>query len=387
MMTTVDCDVLVCGGGIAGCAAALQAAREGCKTILVEKTVFPGGLATSGLVYIYLPLCDGYGKQILFGIAEELLHASIQYGPGDVPAGWNADSSPKKCNERYMTKFSPASFILSLDEKLEEAGVDIWYDTLLCSAETIDDRVHSVEVENKSGRIRIQAKCFIDATGDSDLARRAGAECMSGTNILSQWSLEYDASAPADWHDLAPSVTRVVYNQPTADPEEFRGISGKQVSSFLKQTRRLLLERYQKMQQDGIHDRHSLFPLLLPVQADFRTTFFIRGKTVLTPEMASCRFEDSIGLINDWTKPADPVELPYSILLPEKVRGLLAAGRCISVQGESVELVRVIPVAAMTGQTAGFAAAVAVKNKIAPDQVPIPVLQEKLQSAGFILHC
>ena len=77
-MTSVDCDVLVCGGGIAGCAAALQSAREGCKTILVEKTVFPGGLATSGLIYIYLPLCDGYGNQVICGIAEEMLRRCVE---------------------------------------------------------------------------------------------------------------------------------------------------------------------------------------------------------------------------------------------------------------------------------------------------------------------
>ena len=118
----------------------------------------------------------------------------------------------------------------------------------------------------------------------------------------------------------------------------------------------------------------------LPDRAKFR------GKTVLTPEQYHCRFEDSIGLINDWTKPAEPVELPYSGLLPEKIRGLLAAGRCISVQGEAVERVRVIPVAAMTGQTAGFAASIAVKKQLLPDEVPIALLQEKLQAAGFILH-
>jgi len=70
------------------------------------------------------------------------------------------------------------------------------------------------------------------ATGDSDLARRTGAECMSGTKILSQWSLEYDGAASADGHNLADPIARVVYNEPVEDPEEFRGISGKQVSSF-----------------------------------------------------------------------------------------------------------------------------------------------------------
>jgi flavin-dependent dehydrogenase len=78
-------DVVVCGGGVAGIAAALQAARRGCKTALVEKTIMPGGLATSGIILLYLPLCDGNGTQVTFGIAEELLRLSIRYGPGSVP--------------------------------------------------------------------------------------------------------------------------------------------------------------------------------------------------------------------------------------------------------------------------------------------------------------
>ena len=65
-------DVAVVGGGIAGAAAALQAARSGKKTVLIEKTVLLGGLATSGLVYIYLPICDGNGHQASYGITEEL---------------------------------------------------------------------------------------------------------------------------------------------------------------------------------------------------------------------------------------------------------------------------------------------------------------------------
>ena len=70
---TEYCDVLVCGGGFAGISAALAAARQGKKVILLEKQFMLGGLGTSGLVTIYLPLCDGVGKQVSFGIAEELL--------------------------------------------------------------------------------------------------------------------------------------------------------------------------------------------------------------------------------------------------------------------------------------------------------------------------
>ena len=69
-------DIAVCGGGIAGVAAALAAARRGMKTVLIEKTILPGGLATSGLVLVYLPLCNTKGTQMIYGIAEELLIAS-----------------------------------------------------------------------------------------------------------------------------------------------------------------------------------------------------------------------------------------------------------------------------------------------------------------------
>ena len=73
-------DVVVAGGGIAGISAALAAARSGAKVLLIEKQCILGGLATAGLVTIYLPLCDGRGNQMSHGIAEELFHLSISQG-------------------------------------------------------------------------------------------------------------------------------------------------------------------------------------------------------------------------------------------------------------------------------------------------------------------
>ena len=90
-------DIVVVGGGVAGCAAALQAARGGCRTALLEKTILLGGLATAGLVYIYLPLCDGHGHQVTFGISEELLKASMKYGPGDVSPAWRDGAARYEC--------------------------------------------------------------------------------------------------------------------------------------------------------------------------------------------------------------------------------------------------------------------------------------------------
>lgn len=74
-------DVIVIGGGIAGVSAALAARRSGARVLIVEKSIALGGLATSGLIVFYLcALCDGYGRKIMSGIAEELLHLSIKYG-------------------------------------------------------------------------------------------------------------------------------------------------------------------------------------------------------------------------------------------------------------------------------------------------------------------
>ena len=123
-----DYDVVVAGGGIAGVAAAIEASRNGMKTALVEKTVFTGGLATTGLIFIYLPLCDGRGTQVTFGLSEELMRASIIYGPGEIPKGWeNGVKGP--ATSRFLVRFSPASFIIALDEILTNAGVDVWFDT------------------------------------------------------------------------------------------------------------------------------------------------------------------------------------------------------------------------------------------------------------------
>ena len=123
-------DVLVVGGGIAGIAAALEADRSGLRTALVEKTILWGGLATSGLVPVYMPLCDGSGRQVTFGIAEELLGWSIKYGPGHIPAGWADERQEEhdtryknlyaqgKLDKRYATIFSPVAFAWGLDEVL-----------------------------------------------------------------------------------------------------------------------------------------------------------------------------------------------------------------------------------------------------------------------------
>lgn len=191
-------DVVVVGGGLAGVAAALAAARSGAKVILLEKSCMLGGLATLGHVCIYLPLDDGAGHKIYGGLAEELLHVCIRYGYDDLPECWRGGPDfVDRPAGRYRATFNIPAAVCALDEVLAEAGVEVVFDTAFCDVLTDGDRVRGVLVENKSGRSCYLAKMFVDASGDSDLLYRAGARTETRSdNIVSHWAHEIDLSAP-----------------------------------------------------------------------------------------------------------------------------------------------------------------------------------------------
>ena len=121
-------DVIVVGGGIAGVSAAVSSARCDMKTLLVEKLVNLGGLATEGLISFYEPLCDGRGNQLVCGIAEELIKLSYKYSFDNLSDDWkNKSTSPKG---RYETFYSPTVFSIALDRYVLDNGVELLFDTL-----------------------------------------------------------------------------------------------------------------------------------------------------------------------------------------------------------------------------------------------------------------
>ena len=119
---TMSCDVLVCGGGFAGISAALAASRKGCKVILVEKEYMLGGLGTAGIVTIFLPLCDGIGNQVSFGIAEELFKLSISMGAeARYPSNWldsNEKSKRTEKDNRFEVQYNPQIFAMLVENLL-----------------------------------------------------------------------------------------------------------------------------------------------------------------------------------------------------------------------------------------------------------------------------
>ena len=113
-MEKYDCDVLVCGGGFGGISAALAAARLGKRVTLLEKQYVLGGLGTAGLITYYLPLCDGLGHQVSFGLAEELLRLSISMGAEDeYPANWlEGIGTRTEKDHRFRVRYNPWLFAM-----------------------------------------------------------------------------------------------------------------------------------------------------------------------------------------------------------------------------------------------------------------------------------
>jgi hypothetical protein len=347
-------DIVVCGAGVAGIAAAVTASRAGAKVALIEKTILPGGLATSGLINIFLPLCDGNGNQIISGITEELFKLSIKYGPGAIPPGWGGDGKNKI--SRYIVHYSPASFVLALDEFLEENNVDVWYDTTVTDTNVDSKTITALEVFNKSGKGEIQAKSFIDATGDADIANFAGCDLIKGTNNLSIWAIQasLDQAEKAvrfDDPELLNNFVRLgADDSGKGHPEgekTWKGINGRNVSEFSIKSRKLLLDHYKKQNDE------SQYPLTLPTIPLFRTTRRIVGRDTVKDSDANKEIKGALGQVPDWREAGKILQITEGALRPENIDNLFAAGRIISAENDAWEVFRVIPAAAHTGELAG----------------------------------
>lgn len=185
--------MIVVGGGVAGVAAAVSAARNGSRVILLEKSIILGGLATLGHVCIYLPLDDGLGHKVYGGLAEELLHVCIRYGYDNLPDCWrNGPDTVDTPTGRYRTNFNIPAAVCALDELMEQEGIQVVFDTNFCAPIMEGKTCKGVIVENKSGRTAYLAKAFVDASGDLDLMFRAGAPTETQRSIVSHWAHEID---------------------------------------------------------------------------------------------------------------------------------------------------------------------------------------------------
>jgi hypothetical protein len=395
-----SCDVLVAGGGIAGIAAAIAAARGGARVTLLEREYGLGGMATLGLVTIYLPLCDGEGNQLVFGIGEELLKLSIEHGAeANYPKAWlDGGTLEERKKHRYITQFNPHLFALRVEKLLVELGVNILYGSVACGVKKNGAAITHVVVENKSGRSAIEVKSVVDATGDADVCALAGAKTAlrPGGNGLASWyyyhtggkvSLKMfgladivpdrDVPPPSGAPKGGPAYAAEM-TQSLDEAVRFSGVDGGELS-------RAVLAAHGKMYEDILAAKASN-PSYVPVTTSsiplVRMSRRIVGAGAASVSDDHRPVADSIGMTGDWRKSGPAFELPYSSLWGREVTNLIAAGRDISADDDMWDITRVIPPCAVTGEAAGAAAAMTEDFA----SLNVAALQERLSADGVKLH-
>jgi len=378
-------DVAVCGGGFAGISAALAAAREGKSVILFEREYMLGGLGTAGLITIYLPLCDGFGRQVSFGIAEELLKLSVTYGAeARYPGNWlQAGGNRTEKDPRYEVQYNPQVFAILAEKLLLESGVDILYGSYVVAVDKDHDRIAGLHVENKSGRQTYPVRSVVDATGDCDIAHFAGAptEVFRQGNILAAWYYFTDPQGyqlqMVGFSDV-PETERTGKEAAPLVPRRFSGLDGKELSQMVCLSHQKTLEHWLKKRET---DKNAVISTIATIP-QVRMTRKLQGDYVLAHTQMHTRFEDSIGMVSNWKKRGPVYEVPFGTLYSRAVKNLIVAGRCTSVDETLWDVMRVIPCCAVTGQAAGTAAAMS-EDFPALD---VGALQQKLRDNGVVLH-
>lgn len=382
------CDVLVCGGGFAGISAALAASRQGKKVILLEKQYMLGGLGTAGLVTIYLPLCDGLGKQVSFGIAEELFRLCVSMGAENrYPDNWldSNDVTKRTANDkRFEVQYNAQLFAILAEQLLIKNGVTLLYGSYAVGVSKNQDKIDAVIIENKSGRQAIVAGTVVDATGDCDIAYFADAptENFKQGNVLAAWYYSLGkngynlkmlgfADIPDDQKNKSNKVKLLV-------GKRFTGLDGKELSEMMQLSHSSTLNDIIKCRNKD----DTIVPTTIATTPQIRMTRKIVGEYLLDDKEQHKFFNDSIGMVSDWRKRGPVYEVPFSTLYSKKVKNLITAGRCTSVTDSMWDIMRVIPCCAVTGQAAGTAAAICDDfSKLDVDQ-----LQSVLKANGVVLH-
>ncbi|MDD2710152.1 MAG: FAD-dependent oxidoreductase [Verrucomicrobiae bacterium] len=435
-------DVLVAGGGVAGIAAAIAAARMGAKTLLIEANGFLGGTATA----VPMNWFGGYVAPLHKGIMKEFLDRLEKRGGigrkffNPVTNGW-------------LIGFSVDIFKMLTVEMLEEAGAKLLLHAWIADVIVKNKKIQGVVIESKSGRQAILAKSVIDTTGDGDVAARAGCPykvgresdgktqgmtlvgpILEGVNTKKLWNFmrKYHRENPKEIHefiqdrlpffvasgfksllekakkkgDLHFDYDTVWINgtlgtdQAEIDGSFVANVDGTNVKDLtyaetesLKQLSSLadFAKKYiPGFEKSRLLDRRGW------VSIGVRETRRIMGDYVLTGEDVSTgkRFSDGIAqnlAPIDIHSPEGQVfktltkayNIPYRCLVPKKIEGLLVAGRCISVTHEALASARYMPCCIVTGQAAGIAAALAAKARTTPRNIKASQVQKHLRKAGI----
>jgi hypothetical protein len=428
-----EADVVVVGGGPGGHSAAIAAARNGAKVILLERYGHLGGMATGGIVIQIPHMSDGGKDPVIAGLTMEWLQRldKIPGGtlrPRNEDIGSDDPALVKKWS-RFMGNVinghiehtawvDPELTKCMLNDMVEEAGIKLYLHSWSTKAIAENGKVKGVIFESKSGRQAIMGKIIIDGTGDGDLFPSAGAD----------YDGRWDETSRSSMMALVFRIGNCDF-QKYCDFKEANPEKSKQLMEELKQVAGTLLlpipsprndimwinnwVRYDCTKVEDLTKMELFMRKLMPKAhafmkkniPSFENSFIIdsapqigtRGGKRLTGEYKltkedfdNCtKFDDTIAVFPRLGPPGDRlikrVYIPYRVVVPAKVDGLLAAGRSFSSDMYANNAGNLIPHCIVIGQAAGTAAAMAIKQNISPRKVNIKELQKTLVKQGAAL--
>jgi FAD dependent oxidoreductase len=425
-------EVAVLGGGPAGIAAAVAAARAGRRTLLVERYGFLGGMGTAAGVTNFCGLhanVHGEMHRVVRGVASDLL-ARIDRLDG-------LNKPHLILGKIFAQAYDTAAYKIAADDLLAEHGVDILFHALGAGVAMQDEtRVNALFVETKAGRQAIRADIFIDCSGDGDLAAWAGAPYEVGDSLghmlYPSMMFRLNGIDPAKAGDAWRTIPQLMEQaeargthkfprkaaivRPQRSQIEWRvnftqlkrddgsAINGLEPDDLTRgeiDGRRQAVEAFQFLRT--VPGFENSYIVDLPPQLGIRETRRVVGLYQLSGEdvLGCASFDDSIG-VNGWPMevhvagdvifkfPPIPEsrgynEMPYRMLVPEGVDNLLVAGRCASMTHDGQSAARVSGACFAMGEAAGTAAALALSGNTPPRDIAIEKLQEALkQQDAFI---
>ena len=434
-------DVIVCGGGVSGVAAAVSAAREGKKVLLIERSGMLGGLATGGSVSVLMSSLrwfSGFGKELIRSLTEK-------------GAAWHIPDPAVKGFDYYP--YDPEAMKLHLEQIVQAAGVELFLYTTLCGAESVDGRISSVSVCFGGKTYKPQASVYIDTTGDGSLCRLAGETLLDGdeagdvqapTMVARYSGIDFDryeaflqtyedGIKPAKInmiHDLVPKAVEagVLRQVDLHHPGIFRHLpdcdggimnaghvygahvfSPKGLTEAAMEGRRQAndLLRFYRTYVPGFENARLVNTGELAlresgrVDSEYMVNFEDKAQYRKFPD-SIMRFDG--GAVSDVhassgspeaykayvklyadresVRRDDWADLPYRSLLPKQNSNLLVAGRCAGADRKTMGQIRLQSYCAAMGQAAGTAAAMAASRDGNVKTLDVSALQQKLRSAG-----
>lgn len=426
-----DCraDVVVVGGGMSGCVAALAAARHGARVYLIEQNAFLGGAATAGGVGQFVGWRTKSGRQVIDGLASALVQRLRAEGGCGALEHFTMSTGHRMDRIQYDADLLK----IVLDQLLIEAGVTVLLKSALIDCEVRDGRVERLTLWSAGNRLHVTAPVYIDGSGDMTLLSKAGAsflELDKGASL--QPATMMFALAPVDFETLdavpadarariakagvqagalpraalhysrAPESDAAWFNisRVSLDPEDPFSVSRAEIEG-----RRQALEISRFLIRHLPGCEKAALSALAP-QLGIRDTRRVRGDYVITRQdiVSGARFADTIACGAypiDIHLPDSPdlrfeelgedhyYSIPYRAMLPASVVNVIATGRGVSADSDAFAALRVMPTAMAMGHTAGIAAAMAAHaGQGAARSVPNDMLRAALRAqSAFLGDC